>query len=191
MVSRVFNAQRKNPYKGDWVELVEKDLEDFNITETFEEISNMKKEIFKKKVSQACKKITLKYLLREKERHKKGYHLNYQRLEIRDYLVSDKFTTAESKLLFKLRTEMLEVKSNFKGKYKKKNQTEDQYLCCQLCKSHIDTQENLLLCTQLNENNKYNILYSNFFSPDINTVAYTVKQFKKLWRVREEKLSEE
>ena len=39
----------ENPTPGDWIELVQKDLKDFGIKESFIEISKMKKEYFKKK----------------------------------------------------------------------------------------------------------------------------------------------
>ena len=42
MLPRVFNAQLRNPRKGDWSTIVMKDLEDFKITLTFEKISRKK-----------------------------------------------------------------------------------------------------------------------------------------------------
>ena len=59
MLAKVFRAQMRRPSKGDWIELVQKDLEDFKINLSFDEIKKMNQIIFKKKVIQACKTYTL------------------------------------------------------------------------------------------------------------------------------------
>ena len=48
----------RNPSKGDWIYLVKDDLKDFNISESFDEISEMSEYAFKKRVAIACKKYT-------------------------------------------------------------------------------------------------------------------------------------
>ena len=51
------------------------------------------------------------------------------------YLQTDEITTKEAKLLFKVRTEMIEVKQNYKNKYiKKSNESEvnEKALLCPL-----------------------------------------------------------
>ena len=53
MLYRVFKAMVRDPSKGDWIELVKKDLIDFNINLSFEEIGKMKVDNFKNKVKEA------------------------------------------------------------------------------------------------------------------------------------------
>ena len=77
MLTNVFKAQIWKPLKDDWIELVKKDLIDFNINDTFDEISKIKEDIFKKRVATACKNYALKKLVSEKDRHSKGEHLTF------------------------------------------------------------------------------------------------------------------
>ena len=50
----------------------------------------------------------------------------------------------ESKLLFKIRTRMLDIKHNYKKKYSSKNGSENDSFLCNICKSHEDNAENVL-----------------------------------------------
>ena len=117
---------------------------------------------------------------------KKGSNIQYTKLEIQKYLITDKLTTQEIKFLFKLRTNMLDFKVNFKNKYDK-NEVSNEQLLCPLCSVHIDDEENLLVCSELVNNS--NVKYSDVFSNDINSLTKATKQFKKLWKMRERKLN--
>ena len=90
MLSNVFKAQVRKPLKGDWVEIVKKDLEEFEIYESFEEISKNKEETFKKKVAKACRKYTFQKLMQEKEKLSKGTNLKYNNLTMQSYLTTNK-----------------------------------------------------------------------------------------------------
>ena len=68
MLFKVFNAQLRNPTKGDWPEIVKKDLVDFDIKLSFEQIKAMKKNKFKKIVKEACKAFSFKKLMNEKQK---------------------------------------------------------------------------------------------------------------------------
>ena len=47
----------------------------------------------------------------------KGRNLTYSKLKTMDYLISGQLPPQEAKLMFKLRSRMLNVKENFKNKY--------------------------------------------------------------------------
>ena len=183
MLYRVFKAMMRNPSKGDWIELVQKDLIDYEIGESFEQIGKIKAETFKKKVKKAGRKYSFNKLITEKLKHKKGNLLKYSELKIQNYLISDNFTTKESKFLFKIRTHMLNVKANFKEKYKNDSQSEEEYLRCDLCSKHIDNQENLLICESLDISE--NIEYKDMFSTNVKIAAVATRKYRKLWRQRE------
>ena len=68
MLPRVFNAQLRNPRKGDWCTIVMKDLEDFKITWTFEKIGKTSELNFKKKIVDACKVYSFNELIKEMKR---------------------------------------------------------------------------------------------------------------------------
>ena len=119
MLRNVFEAQIRNPLKDDWVNIVKKDLEDFNIKYSFDEISKIKETLFKKEVAKACKDYTLRELNFEKEKHEKGENLTYNELQMQSYLTTSKLSANDAKFLFKIRSRMLDVRTNFEGMYKK------------------------------------------------------------------------
>ena len=172
---------------------MKKDLEDFDIKLSFEQIKAMKKNKFKQIVKEACKSYSFKKLLTEKAKHKKGSKLTYNKLKIQKYLITDKISTKEAKLLFKVRTEMIEVKQNYKNKYTKKSNEpleNEEALLCPLCHDHVDNAENVFKCSTLSINNENDQSkhFNNLFSNNMNTVATAIKQFSYLWRIRQQKL---
>ena len=118
LLYKFFQAQMRNPSKGDWTEIVKQDLIDFNISQTFDEISKMKVQNFKVKVKKACKIYTFNKLIAIKNRHEKNKHIEYSKLETSKYLLSNMFSVTQSRILFKLRTRMLDVKANLKKNIK-------------------------------------------------------------------------
>ena len=127
----IFRGQLRNPKKGDWTELVQKDLADFQIFLTLKEIKSLKAENFKKKVINACKDYVFDKLLNAMWRKniKKGRNIQYSKLEIQPY----------------------HSKVNFKNKYGKTEVTNEQLLC-PMCNVHIDNEENLLQCSEIVNN---------------------------------------
>ena len=79
---------------------------------------------------------------------------------------------------------MLNVKANFKERYKNNSQSEEDSIKCELCLKHADDQENLLLCESLNITEKME--YVNLFSNNINISSEATKIYKNIWRRREE-----
>ena len=167
------------------------DLDDFQIKLSFNEIKSMKKENFKKAVKEACKRYVFQKLLKLKEGHKKGSKIKYKKLEIQKYLLSDKISVKEAKLLFKIRTEMLDVRQNFKNKYIDKSKNDDyneKLLSCPLCELHIDNAKNILKCSVLDNNNNDNDNdnFDDLYSEDMDKVSSMIKKFNKLWRQRQD-----
>ena len=131
LLSKFFKAQLRNPSKGDWTELIKQDSIDFKISESFEEIAKLSKNVFKKKVASACKRYAFDKLISDRNNKdgSKGKDLTYTKLKTENYLINEKFSPQESKLLFKLRSRMLNVQGNFKSKYL----NNDTFLQCQKC----------------------------------------------------------
>ena len=114
----------------------------------------MKEDVFKKVVTDACRKYTFTELMKEKEKRKKGENLNYKKLNMQTNLVSDKIISRDAIFLFKIITQMLDVCKNYESKYKNN-------MTCQLCLSHTDTQQDIITCSALNtENRKITVRYS-------------------------------
>ena len=187
LLSKFFRAQMRNPTKGDWIHLVKEDLKDFNISENFDEIAKMSKLKFKKRVAIACKEFTFKKLIFQKngglnENETKGRYLKYNKFTIQNYLISGKLSKMQAILLFKIRTKMLQVKTNFSHMYI--NELNDQNnLQCEQCQDEVlDSQEHIPLCSGLNK--KVNINYNDLFSSDIDMVKKGLIGFEMAWSQR-------
>ena len=142
LVRKCLAAQQLNPVKNDLITTFEQDLEMCGITLTMTEISNMKKTTFRKIVDTHLREVARAYLLKLKNKHSKLNSLS-DSYKLEPYLSSVKLSTEEKQTLFKLRTRMVDVKSNFKMQY-------GQNLTCNFC-SEIDFQSRLLSCEQLTD----------------------------------------
>ena len=165
LIKQFFQAQNNFPVKNDWSETVQKDLEDLNINMTLNDIKAMSKIKFKKYLKIKTRRFAFKELLKLKETHSKMDKIIYKKLEIEPYLKSTKIYPEKAKLLYKLRTHMADVKSNFSRYY-------FYNLICPLCENTEDTQVHLLTCekihkTQLNSNN-YEAIFSRNIKDQIS-----------------------
>ena len=151
---RFYQAQLRNPCKGDWSETIKNDLSQLDINLSHDEISRMSKVRFQNLVKEKIVKSAFQYLIAKKEKNKetsKTKDIVYQSLEIQPYLLPNQMSTNLSdstqlcKLTFSLRCRMVQVKENFKSS--------NESLTCDLCYSHVDSQKNLLVCKDLNDDN--------------------------------------
>ena len=138
MLYRVFIVQWHNPCKGDWTLQVKKDLLDFDIPCDLSVISSKSKQVFKQLVKESAKKYAFNYLMDKKLNYKKMSKLEYRSLETQSYLLDNKFTFEEKKLLFQYRTRMAKYAENFRGG--------KSVTVCPLCSNHIDSQFLILEC---------------------------------------------
>ena len=85
---------------------------------TLNELTLLKKVTLKGIVKEACKKSAKQYLLNEiKEKDmSKVKNLKYNKFQIQPYLISNNISLQKKKILFKARTNMLNVKWNFGDK---------------------------------------------------------------------------
>ena len=113
-----------------------------------------------------------------RSRHTKSKEAEYTKLETSKYLISNIFTVSQSKLLFKIRSRMLDVKSNFKNKYN----DDINLLRCDLCKSgDLDTQSHVISCKSIDNNSNQTANYSHLFSENLNTVKKAITVYEKSW----------
>ena len=69
LLRKFYQAQKNQPVKGDWITLIEKDKNDFNISYKDEELAKISKRVFKKLVKKEANKLALKYLKNLKLKH--------------------------------------------------------------------------------------------------------------------------
>ena len=187
LISKVFFAQKRKPIGGDWVKLVEDDMKLLDIKLNDNEIKKMKKENFKVFVKKQVDNKSFTYLQNLKEGHSKVKHIKYQKLEMQKYMKDSKFSINNIKLLFKLRTRMVQVKRNFKSAYLS--------LVCDLCKLEEDSQYHLLSCEVLLQKcqelyNDVSVEYDDLFSTSEKQLQ-AVKLFEKVLMTREKLLQEQ
>ena len=141
MLYRVFIVQWYFSTKGDWTLLVKQDLADFEIEEDLNKLSLISVDAFKKKIKQKAKIFAFKCLSHKKEMYKKLEHLDYDELNIQEYLVDKNFSFEEKITLFKYRTRMACYEENFRA-------GGDKFASrCLLCKAHPDWQFFFVKCS--------------------------------------------
>ena len=172
LLSQVFKAQLVDVVKGDWVESVQQDLEDFNLSHlNFKSIKSMKKLKFKNIVKKACAKAAFSFLIEESKGKSKLENCNYSDLKMQKYFLIRGFHRRKQRLLFKLRTRMVNVGANY-GK-----STNCPFGC-----NSLDDQPHLFQCEFLNEDAQvcnYNDIFSNVPTKFMKITEVALKILRK------------
>ena len=145
----------------------------------------MKRTSYKKLVTEKIKLSSARYLLSLKESHSKSTHLTYSK-EMQPYLRNESLTSDLKKLMFRLKNRLINVKINFKEKYKND-------LKCRLCAVAEESQQHLVECSEiLRDSDIKNSLdgfkYEDIFSTNLKTQTHLVLTWKKIMKTRNAKL---
>ena len=170
MMFQVLNATIENPTKNYFVNTCLGYLEILDIKLTFQEIKEMSEWSFKRLVKNRTKISAFKYLLKEKEKQSKIANIVYEKLEIQEYLNSGQCSTKISKLIFKARSETLDIKTQRKWKYADR--------ICIGCKQNEETGQEILVCEKLNDENRKAdnpINYTAFVENDLTKIVKAAK----------------
>ena len=185
LINRVFEVQRCEMTKGDFVELVLEDIGCLQLDLTFEKISKMTKTNLKKMVKDGMEKSAFDYFREIQKSHSKARPIVYENFEMQEYLSSQKFSTEYRNLLFRLRTRTVQgIKSDFKGWY-------DDTLCPFGCNTE-DTLKHVIECKVLTEGNqliKDTIHYEDVFSTELEKQYNVTRNYSNLLEVRNTKLT--
>ena len=98
-----------------------------------------------------------------------------------DYLVTDRLSLSEKRLLYSLRVRMAPVRNNYRSKY-------GENLNCQLCNNHLDNQENLLKCFERTSEVSTNGTIYNDIYGTLDQQVNSVKIWKQVLSIRNSKL---
>ena len=101
----------------------------------FDNIKHMKKEAFKSLIDRKIKEVAMKELENEKEKRSKVKNIQYKELKTQEYLTSKIINIRRKKLIFKMRTRMIDTPENI-GKN----------ILCKLCGIEFDTQTHITEC---------------------------------------------
>jgi hypothetical protein len=185
LLKTVFMAQKDNPTQGDFVTLVEKDLNTLGISYEEATSNKLSKNELKTRLKVCATNVALKQLKIDQLSHNKVKHIVYTNLQMQHYLINENLTSAEIQTLFAFRSSCTRgIKMNFKNMYKK----------CLLCplKCNMfqkDTQEHLLECPKLNDCVNTNVNIIDIFSENMQQER-VAKLLAKLLRKRNKILEE-
>ena len=179
LVRKCLSAQQLNPVRNDLATTFKSDLLQCGITLDMSEISNMKKAKFKKLVKTKIREVAREYLINMKYRHSKMNKMSDNYL-FEPYLTSMNISTEEKQTLFKFRTRMVEVKSNFKTLH-------GQNLTCNFCPEE-ETQCHLLTCPELTKNMNISDIEHDDIFKDISKQEKAAKTLNKIVKERNLKM---
>ena len=136
---------------------------------------------FKKLVKEKTEKAAFKYLLSEKEKQTKISNIECKNLDIQEYLSSGACNVKLAKLIFKARSQTLDIKTQRKWKYFD--------ILCTGCMSKEETGQEILSCKILNDKNmtsNVSVMYSDFYSENIYDIVKTGKILQENLKRRNE-----
>ena len=182
LISRVYYAQKRKPVRDDWFLTVKHDLEELDIQLSETELISMSKYKFKKFIKAKISVAAFKYLEKLRKGHKKGTNINYDNLEMQSYLTSYTLNNEQKIFLFKLRSEMTNVKSNFSSMYTDVN--------CDICDENVPQTDSHLLdcikilnmCQELRDDNT--IEYEDIYG-SIEVQMKAVNIYKAIFKIKE------
>ena len=141
LISRVYNSQILSSHPGDWVRLVQQDMRAIGLDLSDDDIKKLSKNRFKNSVEKKIENLALVQLNQLKMKHSKSGYLNSSSFKPQNYFVYSRFNRKETQLLFKLRSQTLNVKMNFP------NQHQDKL--CKTCKLFPESQSHLPQCPEI------------------------------------------
>ena len=118
LLHRFSMAQLENPVQSDWTNQVKKDLTEVALDTSMQEIKMMSKETIKERVKASISKAAVIYLTKEKNKKlSKIMNVAHSDFNLQPYFNPMSMDVNEAKLLFLLRSRMVEVRTNFRNKY--------------------------------------------------------------------------
>ena len=130
------------------------------------------------------KHAAFEYLKQKLNTHTEVKHIQYNKLEIQQYMTSPLFTNSEVDMLHSLRSRCADCKVNFKQKYIHTN------LKCLLCGIEDDDQQHILVCTaiqsyiQSKNITVNNVIYEDIFLSDISKQKEITAIYMELFKIR-------
>ena len=179
LTRKCLSAQQLNPARNDLAVTFQNDLDKCGITLTMAEISTLKKSTFRKLVNKQLREVAREYLLNMKDKHSKLNKIS-DKYSFESYLSSTNISTEEKQTLFKFRTRMVEVKSNFKTQY-------GQNLTCLFCPEE-ETQSHLLSCKDITKDLDISEVDYDDIYKDIARQEKAAKALNKILKQRNLKL---
>ena len=153
---------------------------------TFDYFGELSKWRVKKLVREKTSKAAFNYLMEIKKTQSKISNLQYDSLEIQEYLVAGNINTQLSIIIFKARSLTLDIKLHKKWKFKD--------TVCVGCGEREESGEEILKCDGFDKEREEEISnemnYNNFFDGTSSQMVEMAQLLKKRLKVREKIMEE-
>ena len=179
-LKKFLNLQFQYPVRGDWASTVVKDLEEFEITLSMEEIKNLTKLQLTKILKNKVKENAFRYLMQK--RGKKGGEISYTKLEMAEYLLPyNASLTSEQKCeLFAVKNRMTQIPYNFP-------KSKEKHKCW--C-SEIEDMIHIYNCELYRNNKNESISYNKIYNGNLEEQLEVFSIFKQNLEQREKMITE-
>ena len=165
MISYVLALQFKHPTRGDWASTFMDNMKQFKMTESLQEIRNIKTNTFEKLVKTRIDEIALFYLTNKQGI--KGGEMSYSYIEMSEYLTPTvEMTISEKRDMFSVKNRMIFINANLSSN-----------------KKQIDTcpcgmVEDINLCKLLN-NEEIKVQYKQIYNRNIIQQITVFRRFMR------------
>jgi hypothetical protein len=174
MIHKFFTIQLESSGKGDWTTMCLDNLRELDVQNSLEEIKQMSPYQFKKMLKEKVRQAALQYLT--DKRGSKGAEINYQELQMADYLqpIADLSIDVKRKI-FEVRNKMTRIPANFSSR-------KTIFKC--VCGEQEDM-SHVYSCTVLNSD-KPVTQYEEIYSNNIEKIKEVYKRFENNINEREQ-----
>ena len=177
MISEVFKALKEESRKGDFYQLVQKDLQDLDIEMSENYIMNYKKCQWKLFVKDQVKNAAFMFLVNENSSRKKTKDIIFSELKMSDYLFQNR-NKKLSEIIFSVRAKTFDIKIWQPWRYQ-----DDLCVKCQLEEENMD---HFINCTHY-ENKHKGISWKNILANNVED-QYDIAQFIFTRQVERERM---
>ena len=180
LTHKIYQAQKKDPTKGDWATKVEEDINEIKLSIKIEEIVGIKKSIFKNLVKKDVKAAAFENLKETQSTHIKINTIKYIKLQLQPYLDSSSLTIEQRSLIFNIRANTVNgFKMCFTSIYRNN-------LNCKLGCNTPDTIDHCMTCEKLDIHmGKTHVEISDIFSDTAHVQKEAIQIFMARRSTRE------
>ena len=171
IAKHILDEQLRKSSKGDFINIVRKDLKEFQINMSLEEISTLSKFTFARILKTACKEACFKRLLTDRQKLSKGREIKYDKLQIQNYLKSESGLSIQMmRNIYHIRSREIYLKCNFPSNFSDKS-------CVSLCGLGQDSEIHIYTCNYFSNENEiiceilpFDVIFDNDVEKQIRVV---------------------
>ena len=181
MIRQVYETLKTESRNGDFVYLVNRDIEELKLELSETDIKNTTKQEWKKFVNEKVSEACLRDLTLENNNKTKTKHIVFENLKMREYLKQN-VNISLSKTIFSTRSGTLDIKAWNSWNY--------ENTLCVMCKLWEENFQHFMTCSSYG-NNPLQIHWSNMFENNMEDQVILAKDIKRRQFLRKRKQEED